>query len=275
MIQFDNREEGQNRDLEKNTVQPLTVRMCLEAKKEIPGMPYTINGVEINNVEIVGLILESNHVSNFTVYKIDDGTGFIEVRQWQSGEEELSSHLKEGSYARACGSLKQTGENKEIVAFSIHSIVDFNEITYHTLHITYAYLVRTKRVIKPETFSSHYPKNPAMNQRNSVQVDRTPRMFSPQNNNNNAGMALVSPNENFNRSISNFTNNNSSTNDCGVEIKSLLKTDKSDRGFSRQEIIQHFHGKYSEREIMRTIDGLYDDGAIFNSRFGVEYYTIN
>jgi hypothetical protein len=38
------------KELEKNSIQPLTIKMCLNAKKELPISPFSIDTIEINNV---------------------------------------------------------------------------------------------------------------------------------------------------------------------------------------------------------------------------------
>lgn len=265
---FYNRDDGQN-DLEKNTVQPVTVRMCLFAKREIPNFPLQINGVDVNNVEVIGFVLDINVRSNFNVYVLDDGTGIIEVRQRQTRQEE-ETFLEVGQYARACGSLKQVNEKKEIESFHIRPVIDADEITYHILHIIQTYIVRTNRIVKPEKFSSHL-KNSPNNPRNMggggagpAVSDKTSHLHSPQKTN--------SDNSSFRNDRSDFknfmifpTNRNNNAN-LEAELKSFLRNDRNQLGLTKLEIAYHFRGRFSSDEVKKTIDRLHDEGALL-SRF--------
>ncbi|KAA6359070.1 MAG: putative replication protein A2, 32kDa [Streblomastix strix] len=149
-------QQGRQRTLENSTLIPLTVKMLLEAKKDISQSPFQVDGADITNVEIVGLILELSAQANFINYKVDDGTGCIDVRQWNtpgvSDEDQQQDTQKEGSYVRVCGTLTITQDVKTLVAFQIHQVTDFNEITYHNLSIIHSHLIRTKGPLQTGIF---------------------------------------------------------------------------------------------------------------------------
>jgi hypothetical protein len=54
------------------------------------------------------LILEAQPPQNgsFILYKVDDGTGCIDVKHWVNSDANSSVSIKEGSYARIVGNLK-------------------------------------------------------------------------------------------------------------------------------------------------------------------------
>jgi hypothetical protein len=74
-------------------------------------------------VEIIGLVLDAQQQAGakFILYKIDDGTGCIDVRHWITDDQLPESTVKEGSYARVVGNLKagKSGSNLEILFYLI------------------------------------------------------------------------------------------------------------------------------------------------------------
>lgn len=225
---------------EQTTVQTLTVRMCLEAKKVMPLSPFTVNLMEITNIEILGLILEATPAPNCVVYKLDDGTGCIDVRHFWPTNESDGGHpaVKDGAYARACGTLKQSQMGKELVAFNITIVEDMNELTYHQLKIIKNYLVRTNRTIKPETFQSNVPRN--ANQR---------------------GRGGFSNNNNMNRG---------NTFNCEAEVEDAIRRlfPSHPNGVSKDVLVQHFRQKYSDFDISQALGNLETHSKLYQQEVG-------
>ena len=77
-------------------------------------------------------------------YKIDDGTGAIDVKQWTSDEEPEHSSavrqsLQEGKYVRVVGQLRSFNGDRNVTGFNIRPVTDMNEITVNIallLHIS-------------------------------------------------------------------------------------------------------------------------------------------
>jgi replication factor A2 len=95
----------------------------------------------------------STQTTNIT-YKVDDGTGVIEVKQWNDGDMSIadqmgnSSDLKpkliEEGYCRVWGKLKAFNNKKHVGAHVIRPVADYNEINYHLLDATAIHLFFTK-----------------------------------------------------------------------------------------------------------------------------------
>eukprot|EP00771_Trimastix_marina_P000398 gnl/Trimastix_PCT/1416.p1 GENE.gnl/Trimastix_PCT/1416~~gnl/Trimastix_PCT/1416.p1 ORF type:complete len:263 (-),score=50.67 gnl/Trimastix_PCT/1416:51-839(-) len=137
--------------LEDNTLLPMTAHQLLNlVQQDHPDDAFRINGCDITYVTLVGLILETKAESTHHSYKVDDGTGCIDVRQWiQHGEvndqeEARRGKLKEGIYVRVSGNLNQYMDQKSIMAWQITPIEDFNELTYHLLSVINTHLLQTK-----------------------------------------------------------------------------------------------------------------------------------
>jgi replication factor A2 len=87
---------------------------------------------------------------NSTIYKIDDGSDCVNVRHWAPPPSPEDQSFREGKYIRVCGQLKENEGNRELLAYQIQPITDFNEITYHHLNVVYAHLFRVKGPAKPD-----------------------------------------------------------------------------------------------------------------------------
>lgn len=84
-----------------------------------------------------------------TTYRLDDGTGSIEVKQWVDSEavepaNSTKAKLTEGTYCRAWGKLKSFGDRRSMGAQIIRPIEDLNEISYHLLEATAVHLYFTR-----------------------------------------------------------------------------------------------------------------------------------
>jgi replication factor A2 len=80
-------------------------------------------------------------------YKLDDGTGTIEAKQWLDSEtmdEGLKTRIPENSYVRVMGKLKPFGNRRHVGAHFIRPISDFNEISCHLLEATAVHLFFTR-----------------------------------------------------------------------------------------------------------------------------------
>jgi replication factor A2 len=104
-------------------------------------------------VTFVGQIRNvSTQTTNIT-YKIDDGTGTIEVKQWPDsdtstsdpgGAEDMNkAKLVENAYCRVWGRLKAFNNKRHVGAHVVRPITDYNEIHYHLLEATAVHLFFT------------------------------------------------------------------------------------------------------------------------------------
>jgi replication factor A2 len=101
-----------------------------------------------SQVTIVGQISNvATQTTNIT-YKLDDGTGSIEVKQWNDADAMETSPLKErlveGAYCRAWGKLKDLGNRRHVNAQIVRPVDDMNEVSYHLLEATQVHLYITR-----------------------------------------------------------------------------------------------------------------------------------
>ncbi|KAI9787174.1 MAG: replication factor A protein 2 [Geoglossum umbratile] len=133
----------------KETLRPVTIKQLLEAKQPHPDADFKIDDVDITQVTFIGQIQNISTQTTNVTYKMDDGTGTIEVKQWidqdavspmDTGGASSKPKLVEGAYARAWGRLKGFNNKRHVGAHVIRPIPDHNEIQYHLLEATAVHL---------------------------------------------------------------------------------------------------------------------------------------
>jgi len=131
---------------------PVTAAIIQKADYNATEDVFRFEGVEIHQVTFVGIIREVSEAATNISYKIDDMTGdFISVRKWLDDEEKTAfkrSECRENTYVRVVGNMKALSEGKlrNVMAFNITPVVDFDEITYHFLDVVHAKLAIEKIV---------------------------------------------------------------------------------------------------------------------------------
>lgn len=92
----------------------------------------------------------STQTTNIT-YKVDDGTGIVEVKQWIDTDAQndpmdmdAKSKLAEDVYCRVWGRVKAFNNKRHVGAHVIRPITDYNEINYHLLEATAVHLHFTR-----------------------------------------------------------------------------------------------------------------------------------
>jgi len=101
-----------------------------------------INGVELTNVSLVGLVCDKD-VSKVTEvrFSLDDGTGTIDCKRWvnESFDAREMESVRDGTYVRLNGHLKTFQGKKQLLVFSVRPIMDFNEVTFHYIECIHFY----------------------------------------------------------------------------------------------------------------------------------------
>ena len=158
----------------KDTLRPVTIKQVLEAAQPHPDADFSIDDVEITQISFVGQIRNiSTQTTNIT-YKLDDGTGTIEVKQWIDADATTSMDvdgtttskpkLVENEWARVWGRLKAFNNKRHVGAHVIRPIADKMEIQYHLLEATYVHLYFTKgdlSTLKQESGAANHAQDQA------------------------------------------------------------------------------------------------------------------
>ncbi|KAF3901506.1 hypothetical protein ABW20_dc0107330 [Dactylellina cionopaga] len=140
----------------KNTLRPVTIKQILDATNPHDDATFLIDGHEIGNITFVAQIRNIADQETNTTYKMEDGTGTIEVKQFkdnkqavgdmddEGGTSDRSTGLQVNAYARVVGNIKQFNNKRNIGTQSVRSVTDFNEIQCHFLEATAVHLHFTR-----------------------------------------------------------------------------------------------------------------------------------
>lgn len=144
--------EGNN-----TTLRPVTIKQILDAIQPYPEAGYTIDGQDVSSIVFVGQVRNISTQATNVTYKLDDGTGEIEAKQWitPSDEMDMTDDLgKEGKerngvevngYAKVFGRLKALlGDRKAISTHCVRPLTDINELHFHFLEATAVHLFHTR-----------------------------------------------------------------------------------------------------------------------------------
>ncbi|KAG0578151.1 hypothetical protein M758_4G001600 [Ceratodon purpureus] len=129
-------------------LQPLTVKMISQAAQKPGDDAFYVDGLEVNNVTLVGMVHDKDERNIDTSFMLDDTTGRIEIKRWIDGQDsyeynEMQS-VQNSMYVRVHGHLRTFQNKLNVVAFSVRPITDFNEVTFHFLEVIYVHLSHTR-----------------------------------------------------------------------------------------------------------------------------------
>lgn len=143
-----NESPGAKRSYGKDTLRPVTIKQLIDAHHPHPDAEhFMIDGAETTQVTFVGQIRNISKQTTNVTYKLDDGTGSMEVKVWIDAEtyanqDESSGKVEpvEQQYVRVWGRMKAFNNRRHVGATIVRPIQDYNEIQYHLLEATVVHL---------------------------------------------------------------------------------------------------------------------------------------
>ncbi|TGO23500.1 hypothetical protein BPAE_0130g00180 [Botrytis paeoniae] len=138
---------GGSKTYGKDTLRPVTIKQILEAVQPHPDADFKIDGSEVTQLSFVGQVHSISTQATNNTYKVDDGTGLIEVKQWidnDAAPENARPVPEEGKYIHVWGRLKSFHDKRHVGAHIIRPVLDMNEVTFHGLEATLAHLYFTR-----------------------------------------------------------------------------------------------------------------------------------
>ncbi|KAI4214841.1 MAG: hypothetical protein LQ351_002554 [Letrouitia transgressa] len=172
--------QGHSKDYLKN-IRPVTIRQLNLATQSHPEADFRIDNVEVTQLTFIGQIRNISTQTTNVTYKLDDGTGTVEVKQWidmaaenpdggdEHGNRGLTANNKhqllENEYCRVWGRLKVFGSNgrRHVGAHVIRPVTDKMEITFHLLEATYVHLYMTRGAVEQAAGNGHSKADDPMN----------------------------------------------------------------------------------------------------------------
>lgn len=111
------------------------------------GSEFKIDGAPVTQITFVGQVRSVNPQPTNITFRIDDGTGQIEVKKWidaDAAQEDSSPSFEIDSHVRVWGRLKSFSNKRHVGAHVIRPVQDFNEVNYHMLESTAVHLYFTR-----------------------------------------------------------------------------------------------------------------------------------
>ncbi|KAF7147632.1 hypothetical protein RHSIM_Rhsim03G0264700 [Rhododendron simsii] len=136
---------AKNRDTQP--LLPLTVKQISQAFQATDDKSnFIIDGVDVNNVTLVGMVFNKAERVTDVSFVIDDGTGRIDCNRWvnEAVDSKEVEAISDGMYVRVHGHLKGFQGKKQLTVFSIRPLTDYNEMPYHFVECMYVHNYNTK-----------------------------------------------------------------------------------------------------------------------------------
>ncbi|KAK2744829.1 replication factor A protein 2 [Myotisia sp. PD_48] len=151
---------------ETRSLRPVTIKQLNDATQAFPDAPFKIDGVDIHQICFVGQVRSVSKLATHITFKLDDGTGEIEVRYFippdekeafddemegmdMLGEKPVSGGAKRipkaqqvtaNGYAKVWAVLKTFNDRRSVNAQAIHPLTNINEYHCHFVEATAAHL---------------------------------------------------------------------------------------------------------------------------------------
>ncbi|PVI02050.1 replication protein-like protein A 32 kDa subunit [Periconia macrospinosa] len=128
------------------TLRPVTIKQVIDGTYDNDSLK--IDGATASHLCLVGQIRSIAVQATNITYKIDDGTGSIEVKLWKDTDfdpdQGPTAGLVEGAYCRVWGKPNNYNNKAYVLSNVIRPIVDKNEVSYHLLNATAVHLYYTR-----------------------------------------------------------------------------------------------------------------------------------
>ncbi len=132
---------GQRRKAtEEQILVPVTIAMLLKAAQNNNILE---DGREPSQIKLVAAMREVTKSSASNSYVVEDGTGKIDVKEWNEDGNLIKAQITEEAavehqYVRIIGKLDTYNDTPQIVANTVRKLKDGNELTYHLLEVVHA-----------------------------------------------------------------------------------------------------------------------------------------
>jgi replication factor A2 len=146
--------QGQGGGFRKDTKQslrPVTIKQLTEAVEPRPENDTYVDGTPVDRIKFVALIRDISDNPTTISYKVDDGTGTIEVRKWVDssrdgdtamGENPAQPFIKD-QYISGVGTVRVFNNKRSINAHHLAPVTDYNEVIYHQIEALAVHLSMT------------------------------------------------------------------------------------------------------------------------------------
>lgn len=205
---------------------------------------FVINGREVSQVKIVGVVRQADVKSTKITYTVEDHTGTIEVVYWvnEGGEDQESrpqADIREGLFICVVGHIKTFGEKRQLTSFHIAPIKEADEITHHHLDALHTHLVLTRGSKQLTRGRADAPVS-AAGAGPAVPVSR-----------DYGGPAPMQASNGFDP--------------LQTAIMTAIRGSHSDQGMSVLDLVSAMRGRYTEPQIRKAMEYLSQEGHLYST----------
>ncbi|KAL3643101.1 hypothetical protein CASFOL_013916 [Castilleja foliolosa] len=128
-------------------IYPATVKQIIQATPSTDDKStFLIDGVDVYNVKLVGMVFNKSERVTDVSFTIDDGTGRIGCNKWVNDPHDTKEveGLIDGVYIRIHGHLKISQGKKQVVVYAIRPVSDYNEIANHFIECVHAHCCNSR-----------------------------------------------------------------------------------------------------------------------------------
>ncbi|OWM67325.1 replication protein A 32 kDa subunit A-like [Punica granatum] len=126
---------------------PVTVKQLSEAYQSGDEKSnFQIDGADVTNVTLVGMVDQKVERVTDVTFALDDGTGRVECRRWinEGFDSKEMNDIQDGMYARVIGHLRGSQGGKQIAAFAVRPVLNFDEVTFHFIDCIHQHLLKSR-----------------------------------------------------------------------------------------------------------------------------------
>jgi replication factor A2 len=132
-----NSAESSQKQYQNKTLTPVTIKQ-LQSVVDSSGDTMILDNHTLDRISFVGVIRNIQKQATNTHYTIEDGTGSIEVTDWnkqqQNDDMEVDDNtIDTGKYVSVIGSLRNFNNRRSVNPNRIRPITNHNEVVYHLL----------------------------------------------------------------------------------------------------------------------------------------------
>jgi len=239
--------KGRGGGQKNESLTPLTVAQLNEAIQSSSDDNFQIDNADLHTLSLVGKVVSATTSSTMQQYKVDDGTGVVEVRYWLDDDGDMdnsSAVIGEGTYVRVYGHMRNFQGKKNVVAFTVRPVTDYNEITYHLLETIFVHLHRTKG-----------------------QAGTAPPGTPMQSNYGNQPSAYQTPQQGMGGDMrpAGLTSGMEPVQQQLVKLFETPMAMNNDAGLSIDQVIQQLNNMFTHQQIKTAIEMLVNEGHLYST----------
>eukprot|EP00249_Psilotum_nudum_P029100 c39360_g1_i1 orf=289-1152(-) len=243
---------------------PVTVKQMSMAAQISSDDVFLVDGVDINNATLVGMVSRKEVMVTGVSFILDDGTGRTEVKRWIDSDDahenmEMNS-IQNGGYVRVQGHLRSFQGKRNVIAFSVRPITDFNEVTFHFLECIFVHLYNLKSALpgsKPTNtiaYGTTTHNEPSRNLSNMDGARRYNQYMPP------SAAAL-----------------GGTMTECQKRVQAIFEEPASlasEVGISIDEVVRRMVG-FARKQVIDAIDFLVNEGLVYSTIDDDHYKSTN